>query len=113
MQDVKFYVCPVCGNVTISTGNAEVTCCGRKLRPERVGQSRGIKAEVSGSEYIVSCGHPMTKDHYFSFFAAESDDGVQYVRLYPESKAEARFTRQGVKRIYVYCTVDGLYAKDL
>ena len=31
MKRIKFYVCPVCGNVISSTGMAEISCCGRKL----------------------------------------------------------------------------------
>lgn len=31
MKKSKFYVCPICGNVTVCTGNAEISCCGRKL----------------------------------------------------------------------------------
>ena len=31
MKKAKFYVCPVCGNLTLCTGNASVSCCGRTL----------------------------------------------------------------------------------
>ena len=31
MKKVKFYVCPICGNITICTGSAEITCCSRKI----------------------------------------------------------------------------------
>src|SRR5574344_950310 len=31
MKKANFYVCPVCGNVSVCTGNAEVSCCSRKL----------------------------------------------------------------------------------
>ena len=113
MKDIRFYVCPVCGSVTISTGDTKVSCCGRELSPEDVGVSRGIRAEASGGIYHVSCGHPMEEGHYFSFFAAESDDSVQYVRLHPGERPEAKFLMEGVKRIYVYCTVHGLYAKSV
>ena len=37
MKKAKFYVCPVCGNVTLCTGNAAVSCCGRTL--EEIGRA--------------------------------------------------------------------------
>ena len=33
MLRTKFYVCPLCGNVIHSTGNALVSCCGITLPP--------------------------------------------------------------------------------
>ncbi len=33
MKRVKFYVCPNCGNLLTSTGDADVSCCGRKISP--------------------------------------------------------------------------------
>ena len=32
LKKTKYYVCPVCGNISICTGNAEVTCCSRKIK---------------------------------------------------------------------------------
>ena len=51
----------------------------------------------------------MTKEHYISFFAAVSDNGVQLAKLYPESDAQARFKVDGVKWIYAYCNHHGLF----
>ena len=31
IEKVKFYVCPSCNNILISTGEATISCCGRKL----------------------------------------------------------------------------------
>ena len=31
MKNSKYYVCPICGNLTVCTGNAEISCCGKKL----------------------------------------------------------------------------------
>ncbi len=60
-------------------------------------------------EYYVSSNHPMTKEHYISFFAAVSDSGVQFAKLYPESDAQARFKVSGAKWIYAYCNRHGLF----
>ncbi|MBR6108650.1 MAG: hypothetical protein IKQ36_02845 [Clostridia bacterium] len=51
----------------------------------------------------------MTKAHYVSFLAAVSDQGVQFVKLYPEGNAEARFKRSRVKLLLAFCNRHGLF----
>ena len=31
MKKTKYYFCPGCGSITLCTGEAEVSCCGRRL----------------------------------------------------------------------------------
>ena len=112
MAKTVFYVCPVCGNVIQTTGEAVVSCCGitlPPLEPEAADPEHAIRREIAEDEYYVSVDHPMTKDHYISFLAAVSDYGVQFVKLYPESSAEARFRIDRVKHIYAYCNRHGLF----
>ena len=112
MAKTLFYVCPVCGNVIFSTGEAVISCCGITLPPQEAETPDGeheLRAEDVEDEYFVSAAHPMTKDHYLSFFAAVSDQGVQIVKLYPEGNAEARFKRSRVKSLYAYCNRHGLF----
>ena len=108
----KFYVCPVCGNVIIATGETVVSCCGITLPPleaEPADEEHAISKEIAEDEYFVSIDHPMTKEHYISFLAAVSDFGVQLVKLYPEGNAEARFKIDRVKTLYAYCNRHGLF----
>ncbi len=108
----KVYVCPVCSNVILATGEAVVSCCGITLPPqeaEKADADHPIHTEVVEDEYFVSVRHPMTKEHYLSFLLAVSDQGTQFVRLYPEGNAEARFQINGVKAVYAYCNRHGLF----
>ena len=108
----KFYVCPVCGNIIHSVGEAVVQCNGVTLVPEepaKPDEKHVIKVERVEDEYYVSVDHEMTKQHYISFIAAVSDDGIQLKKIYPESSAEARFRIDGVRKFYCYCNRDGLY----
>lgn len=112
----KFYVCPVCGNIITSMGEAQISCHGITLPPlnaESEDPKHQIEIEEVEDEYYVSIDHDMTKQHYISFIAAVSVDRIQVVKLYPEGNAEARFKRSMVKRIYIFCNQDGLYCKDL
>ena len=68
--------------------------------------------EIVEDEYFVSLDHPMTKDHYISFIAAISDQGIQMVKLYPEGPAQARFKIAGVRKLYACCKLHGLFAVD-
>lgn len=112
MGRVQFYVCPVCGNVIQTIGEAVVSCCGVTLPPsdpEPADNEHLIRAEIVEDEYFVTLDHPMTRDHYISFLAAVSDQGVQLVKLYPEGNAEARFKIDRVSRLYAYCNRHGLF----
>ncbi len=111
----KFYVCPICGNVIHSMGEAAIQCHGILLSPleaEATDEHHMIFIERVEDEYYVRIDHSMTKEHYISFVAAASSDGMQLVKLYPEGCAEARVKIRGVRRIFFYCNRDGLFSID-
>ncbi len=113
MLRTQFYVCPICGNVIHSVGPAVITCHGITLPPlsaEEPDDRHAVTVEPVEDEYFVSVAHEMTREHHISFLAAVSPDRVQLVKLYPEGSAEARFKRNCVKRLYYYCSRDGLFA---
>lgn len=110
----KFYVCPVCGNVIHSMGEAVIHCHGVQLtpaQPEETDEHHKLLIESVEDEFFVRIEHDMTKTHYISFIAALSMDRIQMVKLYPEGNAEARFQMRGVSRILFYCNRDGLFSR--
>ena len=115
MMKSKLYVCPLCGNVIHSMGEAAVHCHGLLLTPleaETPDERHMVLVERVEDEYYVRIDHNMTKEHYISFMAAVSSDEMQLVKLYPEGNVEARFKIRGVRRIYFYCNRDGLFLID-
>ncbi len=115
MAKGKFYVCPVCGNVIQTSGEALISCCGITLPPleaEEPDDEHSLNVETVEDEYYVTMNHPMNKEHYISFIAAVSDQGVQLVKLYPEGNAEARFKISRVRKLYAYCNRRGLFEVD-
>ena len=115
MMRSKFYVCPVCGNVFHTMGEAVIHCHGIPLAPceaEAPDEGHVITLEEVEDEYFVRIAHDMTGEHYISFIAAVSCDRVEMVKLYPEGPAEARLKR-GVERIFFYCNRDGLFYADV
>lgn len=115
MMRSRFFVCPVCGNVIHSMGEAVIHCHGVQLQPEEAevsDEAHKIFLERVEDEYFVRIEHEMTKKHYISFIAAVSTDRIQMVKLYPEGDAQARFKIDEVKKIFSYCNRSGLFFLD-
>lgn len=112
MMRSHFFICPVCGNIIHSMGEAVIQCHGVQLQPEEAEpteEEHKIFVERVEDEYYVRIEHEMSKSHYISFIAAVSKDRMQMVKLYPEGNAEARFKINGVEKIYFYCNRSGLF----
>lgn len=112
MKRIRFYSCPVCGNVMTATGEAEIACCGRRLEEMPMRPCDGAHApalEAMDGETYVSFEHDMSKAHHIRFIAQVGYDRVTLVRLYPEQEAETRLPRMGHGRLYIGCSRDGLY----
>lgn len=112
MKRIKLYVCPVCGNVILGTGEAVISCCGITLPPletESADSQPPVEITRVEDEYYVTVDHPMTKDHYISFILAVRDNGTELIKLYPEGNAEARFKLSRTLSLYYYCNRHGLF----
>lgn len=112
MKRVKLHVCPICGNVIQSTGEAVISCCGivlPSLEAEPEDEAHRLRVEKVEDEYYVSVDHEMSKTHYISFILAVRYDGYEMRKLYPEGNAEARFKIDRVEELYGYCNRHGLF----
>lgn len=112
MLKAHLYVCPLCGNVLQTTGEAMVSCCGITLPPlevEEIDPAHAAAIEEIEYEYYVSLDHPMSKEHFISFMAYATGSRFEIVKLYPEGSAEARFFRRGHGWLYWYCNHHGLF----
>lgn len=111
IDKVRFYVCPFCGNILVSTGSASIFCCGRKLEhilPVETLTAPEITVEEIDTDYFITVDHPMTKEHYLSFAAYVKSDKVYLNRLYPEQNPAFRFPVIKGGKLYVYCVKHGL-----
>ena len=112
----KFYVCPVCGNVIHTTGEAVISCCGITLPPldtEETDEAHKITVEPVEDEHFISVHHDMTKNHFISFVAFVTSDRIQFVKFNPEGNAETRFQLRGRGNLYIYCNKHGLMKKKI
>lgn len=112
MKRLKIHVCPICGNIIQSTGEAVISCCGiilPALDTEPEDEDHHLCIERVEDEYYVSINHEMSKTHYISFIVAIQDDGCELKKLYPEGNAEARFKISRTKEFRYYCNRHGLF----
>lgn len=91
MNHLKFYKCPMCGNLVTSIKSVELSCCGNKLSPVSA-QTRSepeyqpVIQEFDG-QYSIKFNHPMTKSDYISQVIVVRYDQIMTVNLYAESEA--------------------------
>lgn len=111
MKKTHFYVCPICGNIITSVGQGTFSCCGITLleqEAEKCDESHMIQLETVDDEYHVMIDHPMSKEHYVSFIAYVTSNGVEITKLYPEQDISVRFRKKGHGIIYAYCNRHGM-----
>jgi len=116
MLRCRFYVCPVCGNVIYSTGNAVISCCGitlPALEAETADEEHELTIENVEDEQFITVRHSMTKQHFISFAAFVTSDRIQLVKFYPEGNAETRMQLRGMGYLYYYCNRHGLFKKKI
>lgn len=116
MLFLKFYVCPVCGNIIYSTGETVLSCCGIVLTPleaEEFDEAHSVTVENVEDEHFITVNHDMTKTHYISFVSFVTTDRVQFVKFYPEGNAETRLQLRGRGYLYIYCNRHGLMRKKV
>lgn len=112
MNKIKFYVCPQCNNLVTSTGEIDISCCGKKLEAlsaSKADDNHKLNIEPVEDELYVTSNHDMKKDHYISFVAYVKGDRVLIVKQYPEWNLQVRFRKQGHGKLYFYCVNHGLY----
>lgn len=112
MKRIQFYICPTCGNLLTATGEAEVTCCGRKL--ERLtakpsDEAHSLTVTPMEDEYYITFPHEMQKEHYIQFVAYIGYDRALVVRLYPEQGSELRIPQMRGGKLYFCCSRHGLF----
>jgi transcriptional regulator with XRE-family HTH domain len=120
LKRTKFYICPNCANISYSTGNADISCCGRKLSPLRAAMAEekhsALIEEIEG-EYYIRFNHEMSKTHFIHFVAYVLSDRVLLVKLYPEQEAAVRLPimsggalqQRFGGTLYYYCSQHGLW----
>ncbi len=113
---LRFWVCPSCGNVVSALTDTGVSCCGKRLRPltaRKADEEHSLTFQRIETEYFVSSGHPMEREHHIAFLALVKDDSLLLRKLYPEWELQTRMPFWGHSRLYFYCTQHGLFWQNV
>lgn len=97
MRNSKYFICPNCKNITICTGDAKVSCCGKKLTaqtPVKATDEQILKIEITENDWYITSRHPMSKGHYISFVAFATGNRVEIIKQYPEWNLELRIQKR-------------------
>lgn len=112
MRKMKFYVCPVCGNLIASVSDTSVSCYGKKLKAlqaQKAEEQDKLNVEIIENEYCISCAHEMQKSHYILFVAFLTGDTVVLRKQYPEWDLQTRLPMFSHGTLLWYCTRHGLF----
>lgn len=111
MKDIRFYVCPKCGNLITAASEATVICCGIELSASvlrKAEEDEKLTVEMIENDYYVTSSHEMKKEHYLSFVALLTGDSMILRRCYPEWDLQARLPNLGHGMLVWHCTRHGL-----
>lgn len=123
-QNIKFYKCPICGNVIeIVEGNIEnIKCCGQNMQKIEANTTDAATEkhipiyERVEDEIVVKIGeveHPMEKEHYINWIMQVKDNVINKVILYPEQSTQTRLPYIKGSTIYAYCNKHGLWKNEV
>ena len=115
IRKIKFYVCPVCGNIITALGEGSFSCCGINLpalSSEKAEEGSYI-IEKPENDLFIRFSSPMTKENYISFAAYMTFDGIQIKKLYPEQEPEVRFPFYRKGKVFFYSNRNGLFEINL
>ncbi len=111
MKKAKYYVCPVCGSISLCTGDASLSCCGRRLdalEPRKAEDCEKLSVAPVEDEWFIESTHPMEKSNYISFVAFATGDSVHIIKQYPEWGLSLRIPKLRHGTLVWYSTTLGL-----
>ena len=116
MKRMLFYVCPDCGNMITAMADANISCCGKimtAIKPQKSDERHKLNVEIIETDYYLTTAHPMERDHYITFVALITADGLTMKKLYPQWDMQARIPFRKHGRLVWHCTKDGLFYMDI
>lgn len=125
MQQTKFYLCEVCGNLVgkIHDSGVDMVCCGKKMTQlipgsvDAAAEKHVPEATVQNNLVTVNVGevdHPMTEEHYIPWVYLQTKKGGQRKRLNPGDAPRAVFALESDEpvAVFAYCNLHGLWVKE-
>jgi len=123
----KFFICKKCKKIIEVLNNASIPtiCCGENMSEliantvDASGEKHLPVVSVDGNIVTVTVGsvaHPMLPEHYITWVALETSEGILRKQLSPATEPVAKFAlTEGEKAIaaYEYCNLHGLWKTEI
>lgn len=126
MNENRFYICPVCGNIVglVHDAGVPLMCCGKKMVKLEAGAVEASTEKhipvcsVEGDKVNVEVGsvlHPMTEEHLIQWVYLRTDRGGQRKALTAGSEPKVSFALCDEKplAVYAYCNLHGLWMAEI
>ena len=113
MKEVKFYKCPVCGNIVeLIEGDIKRTkCCGQEMEL-LVANTVDAAVEKHVPVYEV-VDNPMSEEHYIMWVLLVTDNRSYRVELKPNDKPVVKLPYVDNSTLYAYCNLHGLWKNEI
>lgn len=111
MKNTQYYVCPNCHNISLCSGQATVSCCGKMLtalKPQKAAADTKLTITNVEDDWYITSDQPMTKEDYISFIVFATVDRLQLFKQYPEWNLELRLPNRGHGLLLWYSAKTGL-----
>ena len=122
-METRFYICEHCGNIIVKVRDegVAVQCCGEKMKPIIPGTSDGAAEKhlpvynVHNGKVTVTVGeveHPMIPEHYIEWVCLETEEGLQFRQLKPNTAPSVSFLiseKDKIKAVYAFCNKHSLW----
>ncbi len=121
----EIYKCEICGNVVevLHGGIGQLVCCGQPMKlmegkKEEQGYEKHLPVVEKGDGKVVvkigSIPHPMEENHFIEMIEVITKDGnILRKYLKPGEKPEAEFEVEEIREAREYCTIHGLWSKEV
>lgn len=119
-EKVKYFKCPICGNIIEMTNGDinRVKCCNKELEQLVANTTDGVLEkhvpvyEIVNNEIIIKVGetiHPMEEKHYIMWISLVTDDMIIRKNLKPGDEPIVKLPYIKGAIIYEYCNLHGLW----
>ena len=119
----KFLICRHCGNVAflLRDKGVPIYCCGEEMHQLSFCASEASEEKhipvfrKEGNTVYVTVGsaeHPMIAEHYIEWICLESAQGIQFAKLSPDAKPQAKFALNDgdeIQNVYAFCNQHDLW----
>ena len=105
MKNTRYYVVAICNNISLCTGNAELSCGGNNLTAQvmkKAGKNEKLSVQVIEEDWYITSAKTKTKRYYISFVAFATVDSINLSKQYLEWESKCAYPQ---KRI---CSVDSV-----